>query len=664
MPAPYPESAHPYAPSIDQTQAYTLPGAPPRIWVTFSPLCSATAFTDYIYLYDGAGNPVGLSSGYTSTMLAGLTIGVLGDTIRVRLVTLAFGVDYGYDVSLVANVPPVGALGWVDAWAVGDQDLLWQCVASDADGSHLIAGLLVAGGFLGPPVGRLYTSSDYGASWVERQPAGNVNLDWSRVASDADGSHLVAGVLGGRLYTSADFGVTWTERQPAGPADVSWIGVASDATGANIIAAVFVGRVYTSVDGGLNWVERNPWGGVAIDRPWTEAASDSDGSNLMVCGAGVGGRLWTSADFGATWIERTPGGAANLFWEGVASDADGSNLIAASSVFPTDLIPNLAGRIWTSADSGATWTERQPYGAMDVYWGKVASNSDGTKLMAGVKYLASAFPPLFAASLWRSVDSGATWTEQRPIVNYMNPPVFPGGTVTSGIASDTSGDRIIACIGEPVAFVPPFRLLVSFAGAAPPAPVVAVPGPDFFRVGKPQVKCGNVWDWCMENEVRLWHQVDWFSYGCRPPRCWRDHDNPMHAIPEQGREFHKYGAIDIPALPSVDTQILQFDVPIGYDGILYGVLCKYTGLGFVDGSGDLLWRFQMNRHWIKSLSAIPTELGDFSGYSQVDEFVRVYSGQTIRAYGWRSPAAAIVPGKDRRMIAAVQGWYYPMGLAR
>ena len=135
-------------------------------------------------------------------------------------------------------------------------------------------------------------------------------------------------------------------------------------------------------------------------------------------------------------------------------------------------------------------------------------------------------------------------------------------------------------------------------------------------------------------------------------------------IPEQGREFHKYGIIDIPALPSVDTQILQFDVPTGYDGIIYGVLCKYTGLGFVDGSGDLLWRFQMNRHWLKSLSSIPTELGDFSGYSQMDEFVRVYSGQTIRAYGWRSPAAAIVPGKDRRMIAAVQGWYYPMGLTR
>jgi len=660
MPAPYPESAHPYAPSIDQTQSYTLPGVPARIWVTFSPLCSTTAFTDYIFLYDGTGNPVGVSNGYSGTMLAGLTIGVLGDTIQVRLVTDVWGVDYGYDVTLVADTPGVGALGWVDAWAVGDQDLFWECVASDADGSHLIAGLMDGGG-LGPPVGRLYTSADFGATWVERQPAGNVNLDWHVVASDADGSHLIAGVQGGRLYTSADFGVTWTERTPAGAFDVSWAGAASDDTGANIVVAVFVGRIYTSTDGGVSWTERNPWGGVAANRSWTGVASDSDGSNLVVGGAGVGGRLWTSGDFGVTWTERTPGGAVNLHWDGVASDADGSNLIVASSVSPSDLIPTFAGRIWTSADSGAIWTERQPYGNMDVYWGKVASNSDGSKLLVGVKYLASAFPPLFAASLWQSQDSGATWVEQRPIVNYMAPPFFPGGTVISGVASDTTGDRVMACILEPPAFVPPARLFVAFALAAPPPPPAIAPDPHLNRLGKPYIKCANVWDWCLENDGRLWRGVDWSRYGCMPVKCWRLEDNPLHAIPEQGREFHKFGMIPLPLTFGVDTQILRFQVPTGYSGVVYGVLCKYTGGGYVNGSGDLLWRFQVNQRWIKSLQAVPTELGDYSGYAQLDEYFKLSSGQTVRAYGWVDPATGLVGGS---MIAALQGWYFPSQFAR
>ena len=48
---------------------------------------------------------------------------------------------------------------------------------------------------------RLYTSSDSGANWTERQPAGDVDKNWDSVASDADGSNLIAGAYGGRLYT-------------------------------------------------------------------------------------------------------------------------------------------------------------------------------------------------------------------------------------------------------------------------------------------------------------------------------------------------------------------------------------------------------------------------------------------------------------------------------
>ena len=42
---------------------------------------------------------------------------------------------------------------------------------------------------------------------------------WNNAVSDSDGTNLIASVLGGRLYTSSDSGVNWTERQPAGDAD-------------------------------------------------------------------------------------------------------------------------------------------------------------------------------------------------------------------------------------------------------------------------------------------------------------------------------------------------------------------------------------------------------------------------------------------------------------
>jgi len=45
---------------------------------------------------------------------------------------------------------------------------------------------------------RLYTSSDSGATWAARDSV----RQWFSVASSADGTRLVAGVVGGQLYTS------------------------------------------------------------------------------------------------------------------------------------------------------------------------------------------------------------------------------------------------------------------------------------------------------------------------------------------------------------------------------------------------------------------------------------------------------------------------------
>ncbi len=54
----------------------------------------------------------------------------------------------------------------------------------------------------------------------------------------------------------------------------------------------------------------------------------------------------------------------------VASSADGTKLVA--------VVQN--GQIYTSTDSGFTWTPRDS----DRNWKSVASSSDGTKLVAGV----------------------------------------------------------------------------------------------------------------------------------------------------------------------------------------------------------------------------------------------------------------------------------------
>lgn len=59
-------------------------------------------------------------------------------------------------------------------------------------------------------------------TWTESRPAGDFDKEWKSVASDSDGTNLIAGVENGRLYTSANSGSSWTERQPAGDSDLGW----------------------------------------------------------------------------------------------------------------------------------------------------------------------------------------------------------------------------------------------------------------------------------------------------------------------------------------------------------------------------------------------------------------------------------------------------------
>jgi len=90
----------------------------------------------------------------------------------------------------------------------GYEENPWRSVASDSDGSHLIAG---------GNTGNLYTSSDYGYNWVERKPLGEGHWRWSNVASDSDGSHLIV-TYRHRLYTLINEEINLDETNP------SWCG--------------------------------------------------------------------------------------------------------------------------------------------------------------------------------------------------------------------------------------------------------------------------------------------------------------------------------------------------------------------------------------------------------------------------------------------------------
>jgi vibriolysin len=99
-PSTFPESAHPYTNSYDNTWTYTLTGAPASINVTFDSQTSVESNYDYIYVMDKNGVNI-TGSPFTGTSLANATKTVTGDTVKIRLKTDTSVTAYGFKVTNV-----------------------------------------------------------------------------------------------------------------------------------------------------------------------------------------------------------------------------------------------------------------------------------------------------------------------------------------------------------------------------------------------------------------------------------------------------------------------------------------------------------------------------------------------------------------------------------
>jgi hypothetical protein len=289
-------------------------------------------------------------------------------------------------------------------WTAGGAAAPWRSVASSSDGTIFYA----AG------VG-LWASTDSGVTWTAR----NGSAGWNFFTCSADGTKLVASSgFYTPVYTSTDSGMTFTERDSS-PYSVS--SMASSADGTKLVVATFGQDIYTSPDSGVTWVDQTESDGLTGGLGWSSVACSTDGTKIIAAAyeeyvypAYTNGVIYTSADSGVTWTRR--GGRGT--WNSVASSADGTKLVA---------VDGAPGQIYTSTDSGTNWTAHDS----NRVWQAVASSADGTKLVAAV----------FNGPIYTSTDSGTNWT-----AGEINPD-FAGG----GSYADTNinrGWRSVACSAD------------------------------------------------------------------------------------------------------------------------------------------------------------------------------------------------------------------------
>jgi len=94
------ESLHKYMNEDDETLTYAYPGTCHSLDVAFNDQ-TYVADNDYIYIYDANDTLIGT---YTGSSLAGKTINILGNTIKIRLVSDEKTAAYGYKTSSIVVV--------------------------------------------------------------------------------------------------------------------------------------------------------------------------------------------------------------------------------------------------------------------------------------------------------------------------------------------------------------------------------------------------------------------------------------------------------------------------------------------------------------------------------------------------------------------------------
>jgi hypothetical protein len=222
---------------------------------------------------------------------------------------------------------------------------------------------------------------------------------------------------------------TWTQVTPAGSVGAP-LGV--EANGLNVVVVLQDGgsvlKVAYSTDGGTTFSASSvPADTVTTPSGYNILCSPSPGVWCLI--NPNSGIIYRSVDSGATFAA-----TGKTMTPGDASLPAVACIFAASA---TKVVAIYKGQVATSADAGATWTDRQnltlpAFSPVDVKQGGIGAIANiglagGATILGGATNYAMAFNAVTTrGAMWRSVDLGTTWS----LINAVG-----GGLVTAAAAT-------------------------------------------------------------------------------------------------------------------------------------------------------------------------------------------------------------------------------------
>lgn len=285
--------------------------------------------------------------------------------------------------------------------------------------------------------GGIWVSSDGGASWNPVNDfMGNLSItslvmdpsDTNKIyAATGEGFYNIDAKRGAGIFRSTDGGATWSQLSGTNPASGSqWYYVnrmAVHPTNGNILLAATGGGTYRSTDGGGVWTQ------VASGRALDVRFNPNDGNNAIV-GRDNGQALY-STNAGASFTAATlVSGAARVELAYAASTAN-----TAYAVVNAESLCSSCAYLYVSTNGGSTWSYvSSPNHLSGQGWYNNALWVDPTTpthLMVG------------GLDLWRSTNSGSSWTKISQWYSAPSSPHADHHTIVSAAGYNGSSNRTI-----------------------------------------------------------------------------------------------------------------------------------------------------------------------------------------------------------------------------
>jgi hypothetical protein len=195
------------------------------------------------------------------------------------------------------------------------------------------------------------------------------------LASSSNGSYLYAGRYGQGVLKSTDNGITWTATSRT---TGSTTGLACSANGQIVYATDLGTALYRSADYGQTWTAvcgnsyslNIPGHGDYKGGNITCIACDSTGTKLIMTPNGLG-YVFTSTDSGATW-SIIHSGVSGIQQAQVTCNGDFSSLFVAFNNGNNDIYKNGSDGLWTQKINGN----------INGPWNNLSSNATGDKVFA------------------------------------------------------------------------------------------------------------------------------------------------------------------------------------------------------------------------------------------------------------------------------------------